>query len=203
MIAGSDQNDFARFARNGAIGSRSSHGENLFTADSISGVQLEVMCMLRTYRAGQVPAMLVLAIILSGCAGKLPWKQNAQPATPPPGPTCATPPARPPYSMEAYANGPCISFSIVNHGSEELTISPYHFALIPVGSRQVIPYSPETAAVDVPASVKPGKVVGGRAVFREHPTPARSKLVFKPPQGPIFAVIGNLSPVPSGHGRSG
>jgi hypothetical protein len=94
-----------------------------------------------------------------------------------------------PYSLTAEARGNCIEFAIRNNGDVDILIDPANFAIIPSGSRQVYPYKPTLATIDVPASVRPGEVARGRAIFRNFDTPEGSRLVYKPDNQGSFALI--------------
>jgi hypothetical protein len=105
--------------------------------------------------------------------------------------------------MSAQANGAFISVTITNTGNEDLQITPTDFAVIPRGTRQVVPYSAEGATIDMPRVVRPGETVQGRARFREFQNPAGDRLVFKPDGIGTYAEISG-TPVPlQGHPSSG
>ena len=84
------------------------------------------------------------------------------------------------YSMTASASGSCIQFTITNNGSAPIDILPEQFAIIPAGTRRVIPYDPSCVTLEVCQRIAPGQTVAGRAVFKEFADPAGSRLVFKP-----------------------
>lgn len=131
---------------------------------------------------------LTLLSLLSTSCSSLNKEADATPAPPDasqPGP--AAPPA--PYSISAIASGPLISFTIVNNDSRTLEIRPDQFALIPDGTRQVIPYEVSSATIEVAPSVGIGQSVQGRAMFREFATPAGGRLVFKPDDRGAYTVI--------------
>lgn len=94
-----------------------------------------------------------------------------------------------PFAMAAESSGNIITFAITNNSSREYTVSPYHFALIVQGTRQIVPYTPDNATIDVPSRLGPGETIMGRAIFNEFPAPEGHKLVFKPGQEAAFAVI--------------
>ena len=127
-------------------------------------------------------------------------KKDAPPAPPPaamqqigdPAPPQNTmPPPAPaaPYMVTAEARGNCIEFAIRNTGTTDLVIQPTDFAVIPRGSRQVVPYEPTSATIDAPRSVRPGETARGRAMFRGFDNPEGSRLVFKPDSRGAYAVI--------------
>jgi hypothetical protein len=91
--------------------------------------------------------------------------------------------------MAAEASGNIITFAITNNSTRDYNVSPYHFALIVQGTRRIVPYSPDNAAIDVPTRLGPGETIMGRAIFNEFPAPEGHKLVFKPGKEASFAVI--------------
>ena len=159
-------------------------------------------------------AFLIASAMLVGCSsstaisGLNPFKkktdlpQQSTPVDQPlqqPETSAAVPPisTKTPYSLTAEARGNCIEFAIRNSGDVDLIIDPSNFAIIPSGSRQVYPYKPTIATIDVPASVRPGEVARGRAIFRNFDTPEGSRLVYKPDNLGSFALIkGPTSPPP-------
>jgi hypothetical protein len=120
--------------------------------------------------------------------------QNAPPPPPPgaagPAPIVATAAAPSAYSMTAQCVGPCINFSLTNTSPAEIVVNPEHFALIPSGTRRVVPYDSQSATIDVPATVPAGGTVTGRAVFKEFSSPSGHKLVYKPDATGTYAVVG-------------
>jgi hypothetical protein len=64
-----------------------------------------------------------------------------------------------------------------------------NFALIPNGTRQIVPYDPMTATIEAPSRVAPGETIMGRAIFKEFPVPEGHRLVFKPDAKGVYAVI--------------
>ena len=145
---------------------------------------------LRVTRVSVSVALAALCLSLSGCLGGgsfLPGKKEDK----------APPPLEPlpmvaqavPYTISAQASGAFITVSVTNTGTADLQVSPADFAMIPQGTRRVVPYSPECATIDIPRSVAPGQTVQGRARFREFENPAGNRLVFKPDNRGTFAVI--------------
>lgn len=133
-------------------------------------------------------------ILLCGCTAGAGFFNPKQSAAPPAAPVVTAPAPHPPppqvpYAMSATLTSSCIEFTVTNHGTSDLAVSPYNFALIPQHTRQVIPYSPESGIVDVPATVKPGETVSGRAIFNEFSNPAGARLVFKPDATGTFAIV--------------
>lgn len=101
-----------------------------------------------------------------------------------------------PFLMAAEAKGNFIVFAITNQTDREYRVSPTHFALIVQGTRQLVPYSPEVAAIDVPSTLPPHGTIQGRAIFYDFPAPEGHRLVFKPGNEATFAVIqGAASPI--------
>ncbi len=94
-----------------------------------------------------------------------------------------------PFLMAAEAKGNFIVFAITNQTDREYRVSPTHFALIVQGTRQLVPYSPEVAAIDVPSTLPPQGTIQGRAIFYDFPAPEGHRLVFKPGNEATFAVI--------------
>ncbi|MBX7247266.1 MAG: hypothetical protein K1X53_17355 [Candidatus Sumerlaeaceae bacterium] len=144
----------------------------------------------------------VLLLCLPGCSsvggmfGKKSDKNPSADQTPPP------PDGKEPYNLAAEANGQVINFAVANHTSTELPLAPESFALIPEGTRQVIPYDPANVTIDVAGSVSPGQTVMGRAIFRDFPNAMGSRLVFKPDNRGTFAQIlpsGSFRPAGTGN----
>lgn len=136
-------------------------------------------------------ACAALCLSLSGCLGGgsfLPGKNTEPPPLPPPEPSLKASQAAS-YSVSAQASGSFIAISVTNTGTSDLQISPANFAMIPQGTRQVVPYSPESATIDIPRVAAPGQTVQGRARFRSFQNPAGNRLVFKPDATGTFAVI--------------
>lgn len=113
-----------------------------------------------------------------------PWDDPAQA-----GATMRQPVPAAPYILTAEARGNCIEFAIRNTTTADIPIQPSHFAVIPRGSRQVVPYEPTSATIDAPRTVRPGETARGRAMFRGFDNPEGSRLVFKPDARGTFAVI--------------
>ena len=150
-------------------------------------------------------AFFIAAAMLVGCSsssstsGLNPFKKKtdlpqpsvtaAQTLQPPDASATAPPLPEIPYELTAEARGNCIEFAIRNSGDIDLLIDPSNFAIIPAGSRQVYPYKPTLATIDVPATVRPGEVARGRAIFRNFDTPEGSRLVYKPDNIGSFALI--------------
>jgi len=98
-------------------------------------------------------------------------------------------PTAQPFLMAAEAKGNFIEFAITNQTDLEYRVSPTHFALIVQGTRQLVPYSPDVAAIDVPSTLPPRGTIHGRAIFYDFPAPEGHRLVFKPGNEATFAVI--------------
>ncbi len=167
-----------------------------------------ILFLQRTISPVRLIACVIATALLVGCSSSTsssalnPFKKKSNAAPEPnlaaeqfpqqPGtvPT-ATVPSSPkmPYSLTAEARGNCIEFAIRNTGDVDILIDPTNFAIIPSGSRQVYPYKPTLATIDVPASVRPGEVARGRAIFRNFDTPEGSRLVYKPDDRGSFALI--------------
>lgn len=127
---------------------------------------------------------LGLACLMAGCSqcGQL-FSKHDKEAEKPPAKEAADekPRERAPYVLNAEASGRCINFGITNTGPADLPLKASDFALIPKGTRRVVPYAPSGAAIEFQkASAKPGETVRGRAVFNDFADPAGDKLVFKP-----------------------
>ncbi|MCX7717053.1 MAG: hypothetical protein N2111_01450 [Candidatus Sumerlaeaceae bacterium] len=134
---------------------------------------------------------LLLTLGFCGCVEKSGlWGAKSTASQSPQEPR-VTPPSPPPvpYRLVARASGPTIEFTIVNDGESDLRVSPKDFALIPSGTRRVVPYDPETVTIDVPSSVPAKGRISGRAMFKEFPTPTGHRLVFKPDQHGTYADI--------------
>lgn len=140
----------------------------------------------------------ITAMLFGGCPGVsgLGMHKSVPPTpVPPPAPVVktvgaiGTKMAEVPFVVMAQASGPCIDFSISNTGKDPIEIKPSNFAFIPAQTRRSVPSEPGSAVVEVPPSVAPGETVKGRAVFNEFPSPAGSRLVFKPDNRATFAVI--------------
>lgn len=139
----------------------------------------------------RLPVLAIAAglVVLSACAaldlGKRGHTADALPDSAASEPS----PAASPFAMAAESSGNVITFAITNNSDREYAVSPYHFALIVQGTRRIVPYSPESATIDVPSRLGPGETIMGRAIFNEFPAPEGHKLVFKPGREATFAVI--------------
>jgi hypothetical protein len=141
-------------------------------------------------------SVCLVSLLLGGCAtgGKIfAKKTNAAEVPPPPkdGPMPVLPSV--PYQLTARCAGPCIDFEITNNGPGNLLVSPDNFAMIPRGTRRVVPYDSQSATIDCPSNVAAGQTVSGRAVFKEFGSPVGDRLVFKPDGQGTFAVIGGTT----------
>ncbi len=158
--------------------------------------------MIQLYkRIATTTACAAVALVLAACAtgSKMFDKttgadRNAPPPPPPagaaPAPVVASAASPTGYAMTAESVGSCINFSLTNTSAADLVVNPEHFALIPSGTRRVVPYDSQSATIDVPSTVPPGATVTGRAVFKEFSSPTGNKLVFKPDATGTYAVVG-------------
>lgn len=134
-------------------------------------------------------AVMAALLLFSGCTASKPWFTKAGPAAVPPPEVMQSAQPEAPYLLTAEAVGQCINFTLANTSQGDLTVEPANFALIPRGTRRVVPYDTENATIDVPPVIAPGQIVTGRAVFKQCPEPVGDRLVFKPDQIGTFATI--------------
>jgi hypothetical protein len=138
--------------------------------------------------AAAAPLALMIAWLLVGCANMTaPFAKKQAP--PPTQPSATAEKPQVPYRLTARSSGPTVEFTIVNNGDTDIPVSPRDFALIPSGTRRVVPYNPENVTIDVPDRLPARGRISGRAIFKEFPTPTGHRLVFKPDGHGTFAPI--------------
>jgi len=153
--------------------------------------------MMNATRHGLPFAMGAAVVLLTGCAARQNMNNIGMAAAQPPtGQVAAAPgqqpPAAVPYGLTAYCSGPYITFDLRNQGSAPMEVNREHFALVVPGKgRKVIPYSNSgSVMIDLPKTqLAPNESIQGRAYFKEAPTPAGMRLVYKPDATGTYAEI--------------